>query len=103
MAGVGRIPLNPLRRSIYRGLTWRSFLKADFTGRSDELSEKPVDAVPDIRLSAERVQREVRKYYQDLGMPVSPQASDFAGLTESMRAGAKLGHSAPRERCSAAE
>jgi DNA-binding response OmpR family regulator len=32
MAGVGRIPLNPLRRSIHRGLTWRSFLKPDFAG-----------------------------------------------------------------------
>jgi multidrug resistance protein MdtO len=51
---------------------------------ASEVSEKPVDVVPDIRLSAERVQREVHKYYQDLGMPVSPQASDFAGLTESL-------------------
>jgi hypothetical protein len=37
MAGVGRIPLNPLRRSIHRGLTWRSFLKRDLQeARSQE-------------------------------------------------------------------
>ena len=51
---------------------------------ASEISLKPVDAAPDIRLSATRVQQEVRKYYHDLGMPVSPQASDIVGLTESL-------------------
>jgi multidrug resistance protein MdtO len=51
---------------------------------ASEISEKPVEAVPDIRLSAEGVRREVRKYYQDLGIPVSPQASDVADLAESI-------------------
>jgi hypothetical protein len=51
---------------------------------ASEVSEKPVDAVPDIRVSAERVQGKVRKYYQDLGVPIIPQASDLVGLTESL-------------------
>jgi multidrug resistance protein MdtO len=52
----------------------------------NEVSGKPVDSVPDIRLSAARVQQEIRTYYHDLGMPVSPQASDVAGLTENLAA-----------------
>ena len=51
---------------------------------ASELTEKPVQAVPDIRLSAENFQREVGKHYQDLGMPVAPQASDLAGLAQSL-------------------
>ena len=51
---------------------------------ANEVSEKPVSAVPDIRVSAERFQGEVRKYYKDLGVPVTPQASDIVGLTESL-------------------
>jgi multidrug resistance protein MdtO len=51
---------------------------------ASEVSEKPVGPVPDVRVSAERFQWEVRKYYQDLGVPVTPQASDIVGLTESL-------------------
>jgi multidrug resistance protein MdtO len=49
-----------------------------------EVSNKPVPAAPDIRLSAGSVQQEIRKYYQDLGTPVSPQASDVADLIGSL-------------------
>ncbi|HMH11831.1 MAG TPA: FUSC family protein [Edaphobacter sp.] len=51
---------------------------------ASEVSEKPVDIVPDIQLSASRVQQEIRKYYYDRGMPIPPQASDIAGLIESI-------------------
>jgi multidrug resistance protein MdtO len=54
-------------------------------GIANEVSGKPVvDAVPDILLSAATVQQEIRKYYHDRGVPVSPQASDVAGLVESL-------------------
>jgi multidrug resistance protein MdtO len=53
-------------------------------GIANEVSGQPVDAVPDIRLSAATVQQAIRKYYQDLGVLVSPQASDVAGLVESI-------------------
>jgi len=49
-----------------------------------EVSNRPVPTAPDIRLSAESVQQEIRKYYHDLGMPVTPQASDIVGLCESL-------------------
>ena len=51
---------------------------------ANAVTGKPVDAVPDIRLSAARLQQEIRKYYQDLGVPVSSQASDVRGLTERL-------------------
>jgi multidrug resistance protein MdtO len=49
-----------------------------------EVSGNQVDAVPDIRLSAARVQQNIRTYYHDLGVPVSPQASDVVGLAEGL-------------------
>jgi multidrug resistance protein MdtO len=49
-----------------------------------EVSGNQVDAVPDIRLSAARVQQNIRTYYRDLGVPVSPQASDVVGLAEGL-------------------
>jgi multidrug resistance protein MdtO len=51
---------------------------------ASEVEEKPVDMVPDLRQSAATVQQEIRKYYYDLGLPVPPQASDVAGLAESL-------------------
>jgi multidrug resistance protein MdtO len=51
---------------------------------ASEVSGKPVDAVPEIRLSAARVQQEIRKDYQDLGVSVSSQASDVMDLTQSL-------------------
>jgi multidrug resistance protein MdtO len=51
---------------------------------ANQVSERPLDAVPDLRLSAERVKREIHKYYQDSGSPVSPQASDVADLIDSL-------------------
>jgi multidrug resistance protein MdtO len=51
---------------------------------ASEVTGKPVDAVPDIRLSAARVQQEIRKDYQDLGVSVSSQASDVMDLTQRL-------------------
>ena len=51
---------------------------------ASEVNEKPGDMVPDLRQSAATVQQEIRKYYHDLGLPVPPQASDVAGLAESL-------------------
>ena len=49
-----------------------------------EVTGKPVAAVPDIRASAARVQEETRRYFQDLKQPISAQAADVMGLTESL-------------------
>jgi multidrug resistance protein MdtO len=45
---------------------------------------KPLDAVPDIRLSNIGFQDEVNKYFRDLRTPVSPQASDVLDLAASL-------------------
>ena len=47
---------------------------------ASEVNGKPVDAVPDIRLSAARVQDEIRKYYEEHGLQIVPQASDVISL-----------------------
>jgi hypothetical protein len=49
-----------------------------------EVNEKPVHACPSIRLSAEKMQQKYREYYQGLGKPISPQASDLVDLATSV-------------------
>jgi len=51
---------------------------------ANEVSGKPVGAVPDIRLSTTRVQEEIRKYYEEHGLQIFPQASDLISLTENL-------------------
>ena len=51
---------------------------------ASEVSGKPVDAIPDIRLSAAKLQQEIRKYYDERGQQVSPQASDVISLAEDL-------------------
>ena len=51
---------------------------------ASEVSGKPVDAVPDIRLSAAKLQQEIRKYYEERGQQISPQASDVISLAENL-------------------
>jgi multidrug resistance protein MdtO len=82
---LARTPLTTLSEPIARaGIVFEKDVAQVMRAMASEVNEKPVGSVPDIRLSAEAVQREVRKYYQDLGRPVTPQASDIAGLTESL-------------------
>ncbi len=51
---------------------------------ASEVNEKPVEVAPDIRLSAENFQRDIQKYYEDLGMAITAQASDLAGIAQSL-------------------
>ena len=51
---------------------------------ASEVNGKPVDAVPDIRLSAAKLQQEIRKYYEEHGLQISPQASDVISLAENL-------------------
>jgi len=50
---------------------------------ASEVSEKPAPAAPDIRMSAARLQQEIRKY-EERGLQISPQASDVISLAESL-------------------
>lgn len=51
---------------------------------ASEVNGKPVAAVPNIRVSAARLNEAIQKYYQDAGTPVSPQSSDVLGLAERL-------------------
>jgi multidrug resistance protein MdtO len=78
-------PLNDLPEPIARaGVAFERDIALVMRAMAIEVTGKPVDAVPDIRLSAARMQQEVRNYYQGLGIPVAAQASDVMGLAESL-------------------
>jgi multidrug resistance protein MdtO len=82
---LGRTPLSELPGPIAQaGIEFETDVAQVMRAMASEVSEKLVQAPPDIRLSADNFQREVRKYYQELGLPVTPQASDLSGLTESL-------------------
>jgi multidrug resistance protein MdtO len=82
---LARTPLSELPGPIGQaGIEFETDVAQVMRAMASEVSEKPVQTAPDIRLSADNFRREVRKYYQDLGLPVSPQASDLSGLTESL-------------------
>jgi multidrug resistance protein MdtO len=51
---------------------------------ASEVSGKPVEGVPDIRVSAAHMRQEVEQYYAGLGVPVPDGASDVAGLADSL-------------------
>jgi multidrug resistance protein MdtO len=82
---LAQAPLTNLPEPIAQtGTEFERDLAQVMRAMTNEVSGKPVDAAPDIRLSAARVQQKIDAYYHDLGMPVSPQASDIVGLTESL-------------------
>jgi len=78
-------PLTDLPETIAQvGIAFEKDIARVMRAMSSEVSGKPVAAVPDIRLSAARVQQEIITYYQGLGVPVAAQASDITGLCESL-------------------
>ena len=82
---LARTPLSDLPQPVaLAGTQFEEDVAQVMRAIAFEVSNKPAPSVPDIRLSAESVQEEIRKYYEDLGMPISPQASDLAGLIESL-------------------
>jgi len=51
---------------------------------ANQINRKPATEVPDIGESARRLQQEIVSYYQERGVPLSTQASDVIGLTDSL-------------------
>lgn len=51
---------------------------------ADEVFGKTVETAPDIGVSASRLQEEIRKYYEGLGLPIASQASDVISLTRNL-------------------
>jgi multidrug resistance protein MdtO len=78
-------PLSNLPAPIVQaGVAFEKDIALVMHAMASEASGKPVDAAPDIRISAARMQQAIRNYYQDLGVPVTAQASDVLGLAESL-------------------
>jgi multidrug resistance protein MdtO len=78
-------PLSNLPEPIAQaGVAFEKDIALVMHAMSNEVSGKPVDAPPDIRISAARTQAAIRDYYQGLGVPVPAQASDVLGLAESL-------------------
>jgi multidrug resistance protein MdtO len=51
---------------------------------ASEVSGKPVEGVPDIRISAVRFRQEVEQHYGGAGVPVPDGVSDVQGLADSL-------------------
>ena len=78
-------PLSNLPEPIAQaGVEFEKDIALVMHAMANEVSGKPVDAAPDIRISAARMQEAIRNYYQGLGVPVPTQASDVLGLAESL-------------------
>ena len=78
-------PLSNLPEPVAQaGVAFEKDIALVMHAMANEVSGKPVDAAPDIRISAARLQEAIRNYYQDLGVPVPAQASDVLGLAESL-------------------
>ncbi len=78
-------PLSNLPEPIAQaGVAFEKDIASVMHAMANEVGGKPVDAAPDIRLSAARMQEAIRNYYQNLGVPVPAQASDVLGLAESL-------------------
>ena len=78
-------PLSQLPEPVAQiGVAFEKDIAVVMRAMASEVNGKPVAGVPDIRLSAARVQEEFNKYYQEAGLPVPPQVSDIQGLAESL-------------------
>lgn len=78
-------PLSNLPEPIAQaGVAFEKDIALVMRAMASQVSGKPVDAVPDISTSAARMQEAIRKYYQDVGVPVPAQVSDVLGLAESL-------------------
>jgi multidrug resistance protein MdtO len=51
---------------------------------ASEVKGTRVEGVPDIRVSAMRMQEATRDYYHAAGQPIPPMASDVLGLAQSL-------------------
>ena len=78
-------PLTDLPEPIAQvGIAFERDIAQVMRAMASEVTGKPVGAVPDIRMSAARLQQEIHRYYEALGVPVAAQASDITGLSESL-------------------
>jgi multidrug resistance protein MdtO len=78
-------PLSNLPEPIAQaGVAFEKDIAQVMRAMASEVTGKPVDAVPDIRLSAVRMQEAISNYYQGRGVPASNEATDVMGLANSL-------------------
>jgi multidrug resistance protein MdtO len=78
-------PLTNLPESVAQaGVVFERDVAQVMHAMASEVSGKLVDAAPDIRLSAARLQQEIHKYYQQRGLQIAPQATDVISLAENL-------------------
>lgn len=51
---------------------------------ADEVSGKTSETVPDLAVSAARLEQEIRRYYGEPGLSITPEASDVISLTQNL-------------------
>jgi multidrug resistance protein MdtO len=84
---LSKNPLSDLPEPVAQaGIGFERDIAQVLRAMASEVNGKPVDAVPDIRLSAARAQEEIRKYYEEHGLQIFPQASDVITLTQNLAA-----------------
>jgi multidrug resistance protein MdtO len=78
-------PLSNLPEPIAQvGVAFEKDIAQVMHAMASEVSGKPVEAVPDIRMSAAQLQHAFSEYYQHIGVPMPASASDVLGLANSL-------------------
>jgi multidrug resistance protein MdtO len=78
-------PLSNLPEPIAQaGVAFEKDIAQVMHAMASEVNGKPVEGVPDIRLSAAHMRQAVEQHYGNLGVPVPDAASDVAGLADSL-------------------
>ncbi len=78
-------PLSNLPEPIAQaGVAFEKDIAQVMHAMASEVNGKPVEGVPDIRLSAAHMRQAVERHYAGLGVPVPDGASDVAGLADSL-------------------
>ena len=78
-------PLQELPDSIARALVvFEKQIALSLRIIANEVCGQIAESVPDIRSSAEALHQEVRKYYEERGLPVPTEASDVISLNETL-------------------
>jgi multidrug resistance protein MdtO len=79
-------PLSSLPEHIAQaGVEFEKEIAQVMHAMASVVSGKPVgDGVPDIRMSAARLRQEIEEHFSALGVAIPDQASDLAGLADSL-------------------
>ena len=78
-------PLTELPEAVAKAhITFEKDIARVMRVLADEVRGKSCEAPPDIQASAANLHQEIRKSYEERGLPVPPQASDVISLSENL-------------------